>query len=226
MTGGAARQLFLDFPKLDPAERPLIETAPYAPALNLLRKWRNWPEGQLALAGEPFSGRSRLLTLWAADTSAALVTGRALAEAEITDIAGLTIQALAVDDADTPSDGLGLFAALNLCRERNAPILLAGRSDPANWFRSPPDLRSRLAAMPVVRLGEPDDETLALRLREECARRHFNVPDESVRYLAERMPRSWAAVRDVAGAVEQTPGRAFTRPSARKVLLSLGIDPG
>jgi chromosomal replication initiation ATPase DnaA len=226
MTSGSGRQLILDFPRLDPAERPLIETAPYREPLAALRRWRDWPEGQLAITGEPFSGRTRLLTLWAADAGAALVTGKALASADITHINDLAFGALAVDDADAAADGLGLLAALNLCRERRATVLLAGRAEPGTWFSSPPDLKSRLVSMPVTAIGRPDDETLELRLQEECVRRHLILPAESVRYLAQRMTRSWAALGEVADMVEATPGRAETRPSARKVLLALGIDPG
>lgn len=228
MTSGAGRQLLLDFPRLDPAQRPLIEGGPYRAPLAALRKWRAWPEGQLALTGDAFSGRTRLLRLWAADTGAALVTGAALAAADMDEISSLSIQALAVDDADAApdGDGHGLLAALNLCRQRKAPVLLAGRGEPAAWFSTPPDLRSRLVAMPVAQIGEPDDQTLAMRLREECAGRHLKLPEESVVYLSERMPRAWSAIAAVADAIEETPGRAFTRPSARKVLLALGIDPG
>jgi chromosomal replication initiation ATPase DnaA len=219
-------QLLLDFPRLDPGDRPLIETAPYRPALNALRRWKQWPERQLALSGDAFSGKTRLLRLWAADSGAAVVTGQALAAAPIDEISRLSISALAIDDADAASDGYGLLAALNLCRDRGAPVLLAGRGEPADWFAIPPDLRSRLAAVPVVQVEAPDDETLALRLREECARRHLILSDESVAYLAPRMERSWAAVGLVADQIERTRGRAETRAAARAVLAALGMDPG
>jgi chromosomal replication initiation ATPase DnaA len=219
-------QLLLDFPRIDPDQRPLIETAPYQPALNALRRWKQWPGGQLAISGEAFSGRTRLLRVWAADAGAALVTGPDLAAAAIDEISKLSVAALAIDDADLARDGHGLLAALNLCRDRGAPVLVSGRGEPGAWFQSPPDLRSRLAAMPVVAIEAPDDETLAFRLREECARRHLILADESVDYLAPRMERSWAAIGLVADQIERTKGRAETRASARAVLKALGMDPG
>lgn len=222
-TGG---QLLLDFPRIDPSQRPLIETAPYQPALSAIRRWRQWPEKQLAVIGDPFSGKTRMLRLWAAEAGAALVTGQQLAAAAIDEISRLSVSALAVDDADLGRDGRGLLAALNLCRDRGAPILLSGHGEPAVWFSEPPDLRSRLAAMPVVWIDAPDDETLALRLREECAVRHLILSDESVAYLAPRMERSWAAVGLVADQIERTKGRAETKASARAVLAALGMDPG
>ena len=228
MTGGPPEsgQLLLDFPRIDPDHRPLIGTGPYRDAMAALRRWRNWPERQLALSGATFAGKTRLLRWWAAEAGAALVTGDALASAGMDEIAQLTISALAIDTADAPGDGRGLLAALNLCRDRKAPILLAGEGEPGAWQTSPPDLVSRLRAMPVARIENPDDETLALRLREECARRHLILPDESVAYLSQRMERSWAAVGLVADQIERTKGRAETKPSARAVLVALGMDPG
>ena len=224
--GRHASQLFLDFPKADPDSRPVIETGSYAGALVALRRWRHWPGQQFALIGEQQSGRTRLLTVWAADAGAALVTGAALAEVGMDEIARLSVSALAIDDADHPDAGLGLLAALNLCRDRGAPVLLAGQAEPAGWFTTPPDLRSRLAAMPVARIEAPDDATLAARLREECALRHLILPEESINYLAQRMEPSWEAVTRVADEIARTPGRAEGLRSARAALVALGMDPG
>ncbi len=226
MTGASGGQLLLDFPRIDPGQRPLIETAPYRPALAALRKWKSWPERQLALSGDPFSGRTRLARLWASEADAALVTGEALARAGMEEIARLSVSALAIDDADCAGDGRAILAALNLCRDRGAPVLLTGSGEAGDWFDAPPDLRSRLRAMPVALISEPDDESLALRLREDCARRHLILSDESVDYLAPRMERSWIAVGLVADQIERTRGRAETRASARAVLKALGMEPG
>jgi hypothetical protein len=80
--------------------------------------------------------------------------------------------------------------------------------------------------MPLGNIEGPDDETLALRLHEECALRHLILPDESVAYLANRMERSWAAIGLVADQIERTPGRAESLRAARSVLTALGWDPG
>ncbi len=222
----AGRQLHLDFPRVDPSQRPLIEWGPYAPAVALIRRWRDWPEGQLALTGAAFSGKSHLLRVWAVEAGAAVVGGAELSSVSIDEISALSFNALAIDDADLGAEGMGLLTALNLCRSRNAPVLITGRGGPGGWFTTPPDLRSRLAAMPRVEIGAPDDDSLAARLHAECASRHLILPEESVRYLAARMERSWEAVAGVAAQVERTPGRASTPRLARRVLQALGVDPG
>jgi chromosomal replication initiation ATPase DnaA len=222
----AGGQLLLDFPRIDAEQRPLIESAAYRAVLNALRRWREWPGGQLAVSGEAFSGKTRLARWWAGQAGAAVVSGAALARAGMDEISALSFSALAVDDADAPADGLGLLAALNLCRDRGLPVLLTGAGEPVTWQKAPPDLVSRLRAMPVAHVDAPDDETLSLRLKEECALRRLNLPEESVAYLVQRMERSWHAIGVVADQIERTKGRAETLHSARQVLVALGMDPG
>src|SRR5690349_12095792 len=98
-------QLLLDFPRIDADQRPLIETGPYRAVVAALRRWREWPGGQLAVSGEAFSGRTRLLRWWAGEAGAAVVSGAALARAPIDEVSSLSFSALAVDDADAPSNG-------------------------------------------------------------------------------------------------------------------------
>ena len=123
-----AIQLALEFPQLDADQLPLIETGAYAAPIAMLQRWQDWPGGQLALIGEEGSGKSRLLRHWALEAGAAITTGEALAAASIEDISSLAFIALGVDDADGGENGLGLLAALNLCRQRVAPILLTSRA--------------------------------------------------------------------------------------------------
>jgi chromosomal replication initiation ATPase DnaA len=228
MTSGSpsGRQLLLDFPRIDPDQRPLIEAAPWRPALAAIRRWRNWPEHQLALTGDPGSGRTRLIRMWASEAGAAFVTGDDLAAADIDEIGNLSVSALAVDDANHCVDGRKLLAAVNLCRDRKAPVLLSGPPDPSSWFDWPGDLRSRLQAMPVAAIEAPDEDALALLLIEECARRYMVLPQDSAAYLAQRVERSWASVNLLADEIERSPDKASSPRNARNVLISLGIDPG
>ena len=228
MTGSwdsGARQLRLDFPEADASQRPLIETEPYRAAIALRSRWRDWPGGQVALIGEPDAGKSRLLRWWAEMANAAVVTGADLASADIEEIAALSVNALAVDDADGDPRGEGLLAALNLGVRRGAAILLAGRQEPARWFTHPPDLRSRLQAMPVVQIGAPDEQSIRLRLVAACDARFVVLAPDEADFLAHRMERSWQAVGRVADGLADAGGRVFSVHKMRKVLISLGMDP-
>lgn len=224
MTGGAREdaQLRLVFPRIDPLQRPLIATGSYAAACLALSQSQSWPDGRLVLTGAHQSGKSRLLRGWAAEMGAAVVTGEMLAGADMDEISSLSIEALAVDDADRGANGLGLLAAMNLCRVRGAPILMAGEREARLWHAGPGDLVSRLSATGSVAIGEPDEATLALRLLEACALRRLNVPEAPVRYIAERLDRRWSAVNEAADAIEEIRARSFTLAAARKALMLLG----
>ncbi len=219
-------QLRLDFPRVEEDARPLLESGNYKSALVALRGWKNWPEGQLALVGASRSGKTRLLRAWAAETNAAFISAENLRNADMDEIASLAISALAVDDCDQVGSGLAVLAALNLCRERNAPILLSGLTPPPGWYDDPRDLQSRLQALPVHAIGLPDDDVLKDRLEDACLRRHLHVPDPSLKYLSERMDASWQSIERVADQIEITRGRAYNLRFARKVLTELGMDPG
>ena len=216
-------QLHLDFPRQDGDARPLIRSGPYATVLSALDGWRTWPDGQLALIGPDGAGKTRLLRHWAASTGAAFVSGPELGRADMASIKDLAVRALAVDDADRTGAGRPLMAALNLCRDRQAPILVSGESQPRGWYAEPRDLVSRTQAMPVAAIGLPDDDTLHLRLMDACARRHLNVPEKSIGYLVARMEPSWQAIERLADAIETTRGRAETLKFARDALAAAGM---
>ena len=82
--------------------------------------------------------------MWASEAAAAFVTGQDLSEADFDEIGNLSVAALAIDDADRCVDGRKLMVAINLCRDRKAPLLVSGPPEPASWFDWPGDLRSRL----------------------------------------------------------------------------------
>jgi hypothetical protein len=216
-------QLALQFPRLEPTQRPLIEAGAYAAPLSALRRWKTWPDGRLALIGERCSGRTRLLTHWAAETGAALATGPDLAGADIDAISDLAISGLAVDDADADPAGHGLLAAVNLCGRRGAPILLAGASAPATWRIEPADLRSRLQAMSIASISAPDPGDLARRLEEACVQRHLRLPEDVMAFLVSRLPLNWSGVERLADELEAVQTRTFTLRSVRPALARLGF---
>src|SRR3546814_6698666 len=50
-----------------------------------------------------------------------------------------------------------IFHAWNAAQASGMPLLIIADAPPADWNVALPDLRSRLAAVPVLTIGEPDD---------------------------------------------------------------------
>lgn len=213
------KQLRLDFPKPDTTQSPFLETPANASAVRMFQRWKQWPDGQMCLVGDEGSGKTRLLKDWAEQIGAGIVSGADLDKADISSISGLSVSALVVDDADLTPPGAGLLAALNLCKDRGAVIALAGKSEPSKWMATIPDLQSRLTAMPVVHLDAPDEETLQTMLIAACKARFMKLPEDTAKYLAHRMERSYAHIDDVVQAMEQSAnGKALTKVTARNAL--------
>lgn len=113
-----------------------------------------------------------------------------------------------------------LFHAWNAAR-REAPLLLTSRLAPRDWQHGLPDLASRLAATPLVKLGEPDDELLGLVLAKLFAERGIKVGDDLIRWLVVRIERSLVAAQSVVAALDAAAlarRRAITIPLAREIV--------
>ncbi|MEL6318694.1 MAG: chromosomal replication initiator DnaA, partial [Pseudomonadota bacterium] len=84
-----------------------------------------------------------------------------------------------------------------------AALVLLGREPPSHWTPPLPDLRSRLAVLPIARIERPDDALLRALLHAAFRRRGLAVGDRVVGYLVARMPRDYASVETVAAALDR-----------------------
>ncbi len=160
-------------------------------ALAWLDRPASWPEGRLAVWGEPGVGKSHALHRWAERAGAAVLSGPGLR--------GLPAPAgrgAAVDDADLAGDPAALLHRINAMREARLPLLLAGRAPPAHWVAALPDLASRLRATTAVRLEAADDTLLRALLARLFAQRQLAVPAPVQEYLLARLPRDGASLRE------------------------------
>ncbi len=148
-------------------------------ALELLARPDLWPSHCMLLVGPRRSGRSRI---------AAAVEAAGLADV--------------IDDART-MDEAALFHRWNATREAGRRLLLVTDAAPPEWSPALPDLRSRLAAAGVARIGPPDEalvaELIARGLTEAGSRFSVDLP----RYLAARLPRDYGAVDDAIAALNR-----------------------
>lgn len=195
------QQRLFEFRMGERSPETLVVSEANRTAATLLTDWRNWPGGALALVGPQGSGKTHLALAWAMEAGARQITPLAAPDdgaAVFSESGGR----LFVDDADGERDEAMLWRVLDLARAKGGAVLMVGSSPPGSWPVTIPDLRSRLAALPVARLGEPDQALMEVVLRRICREQFIQLSDDAARYLAERLPRTFAAAHQMAAALD------------------------
>lgn len=207
-------QLRLALRRLLPMRREtFVVSTCNAEAAAQLDAWPRWPAPAKALVGPEGSGKTHLASAWAERTGARILGP----EDALPDEPGPAV----VEDVDRTDGGERLFHLLNRATSARNGLLLTARTPPAEWPAALPDLRSRLNALPVLELGEPDDGVLAGVLRRLFEERAFRPSPELVAYLASRIERSIPAAVTVVEALEiaaSAQHRPINRALAREVL--------
>ena len=139
-------------------------------ALRHIEGWQDWPLPVAIVSGPARSGKSLL--------------GRYFAT-----ISGGTV----IDDSERRADE-ALFHAWNRARDSGSPLLLISRDLPEAWPVTLPDLKSRLAAAPHVRIGEPDDRLMQALIERGLAQGGAAFSSDVPAWLARRTERSYAAI--------------------------------
>jgi chromosomal replication initiation ATPase DnaA len=215
------RQLAFALPHAESLTRDnFLEGPANAAALGLIESWPEWPARTMFVVGSEGSGKSHLAAIWAEQAGARSTTAHALSAATVP--AALATGALVVEDLKPANfDERALFHLLNLAREDQAYVLITARTPPSSIEVELRDLRSRLRALSVVSLAEPDDLLFRALLVKFCADRQLAIDESVVGYLATRIERSYAAARQAVDQLDREAlrlGRPVTRALAAELL--------
>ena len=136
-----------------------------------------------------------------------------------------TMSLVCVDDVDAVAGHVGwetaLFNLFNQARAAGNTLVFAGSRPPAECGFSIPDLASRLAWGLTYRLKSLDDAELQAALEMRASGRGLELPDDTARYLLNRISRDLSSVfelfdrLDAASMIEK---RRLTIPFVKSVL--------
>lgn len=221
MSAAAPRQLVFDLP-VDAASGAgdFLAGAPNAAAVELVESWPGWAQPNALIVGPPASGKTHLATVWKTRSEGELLSADGLSEATVALFQREDVRTLVVEDIDRGiADERVLFHLLNHARETGRNLLITSRMAPGDLNVSLPDLRSRLRALPVLTISEPDDPLLSAVLVKLFSDRQLNVEPPVISYLIRHMDRSMEAARTLVADID---GLALERQ--RKVTKAIASE--
>jgi len=219
--GQTGNQLTLPFPH-QPGYRAedFLAAESNEAALTWLARIEDWPGRRLVLWGQPGVGKTHLLHAWAARVHGGWIAASALHGLPVLPPSG----GIALDDADGMADETAMLHLLNTAAEVGLPVLLAGRSPPARWSTTLPDLASRLRAIAAVEIRAPEESLLRALLVRLLADRQLRWPVSLQDWLLLRLPRTPTALQTAVArldAAAQAGRIAVTRTLAAQVLADM-----
>lgn len=168
-------------------------------AVQQLERWATWPVMTALLAGPRKSGRSLLTRIFAAKSGGTIL-----------------------DDADRLKEA-DVFHAWNRAQSDRRPLLVVAEAAPPEWAVKLPDLRSRLAASPLLEIGPPDDALMPQLIERAFARHLLHAKPEVIAWIAKRIERSHIAILRVADTLESAGVQRLSIPIARTTLGEAGL---
>lgn len=192
----------------------LIVTAANEALYDLL-KAPKWLHPHLWLASSEGSGKTHLGHVFKDLSSASF-----LSSAETHGLIGADFPDadVVIDDADTANEEV-LFHLINRSLASQKRLLLLSRKHPVDVQPALPDLSSRLKAMRVIDMPEPDEAMLRALLVRLFARRAISPSAEFIEFLSRRMERSIPAAQKIVTDIDHyANGRPFNRTLARDFL--------
>jgi len=201
-------QLALPLVVPETSETEFLVSDSNARVVQQLERWATWPVMAGLLVGPRKSGRSLLARIFAAKSEGTMI-----------------------DDADRVSE-TEIFHAWNRAQAEHRPLIIVADHAPPEWSVRLADLRSRLAATPVLTIAPPDDELVRLLLARLFERRLLTAKPDLIAWLAKRVERSHLALIRVADALEsdalERRSPRLSIPAARATLASTSLltEPG
>jgi chromosomal replication initiation ATPase DnaA len=216
----APRQLVLALDHAESFAREDFLAGPSnAAALALIERWPDWPDRVMALIGPEGAGKTHLASIWAQAAGARVLAAKLLPDIDLP--AAFATGALVVEDlAFAGLDERALFHLINFAREHAAFVLITSRSPLSTFPVAIRDLASRLRAVPAVALAPPDDTLLRALIVKLASDRQLSVDEALVKYLANRIERSFAAARAAIARLDEEAMRQ-QRPVTRALAAEL-----
>jgi len=233
MAGNAKKpnpQLPLDLPlPVTHRREDIIESEANRMAISMLDGWPNWKSHVSVLAGPVGAGKTHIASVWADKADALQCLSQELGEHMDRFVAYASDGGcILIEDAGAGViDETAMFHLLNAIRQGGGYCLITSRSWPVEWAVKLPDLASRLKAVQVFELREPDDDLLRQVMFKLFADRQLVVDDKVIDYCVLRMERSLESAGRLVDAIDAEAlarKSPITRSTAASALQALAMN--
>ena len=163
-------------------------------AKNIIATWPKWEKKIVNLAGEKFSGKTHLSTIFKKKSDALY-----LHSGEINDQTLRRIKlsnCIIIEDIDETFNQNLLYSIFNLVEQDNKYLLIS-TNKPINTLKfSLPDLVSRLKNCIIANIEPPDDDLIYAIILKSFSDRQIKVDNKIIDYIIKRISRSYSKMHE------------------------------
>ena len=173
-------------------------------AVRFVDSWPNWPERTGALFGPEGSGKSHLVEVWRAASSALRVQADEVTPdwiMSVADDAAIAIEDVGGDEGSASQDRD--IALLSLFERPKGSLLFTGVVPPERWAAATGDIRSRFDALLAVAMDPPDEALLVSLAGKLFADRQLRVADTVISRMLSALERTPAAISAFVAAADR-----------------------
>ena len=189
-------------------------------AVNCVRQWPMWSGRVTCFVGPRYSGKTHLAHLWQEESRAEFLNLKSYSPEGIAQKV-MSHPFCIVEDLKEEEMNQKLLALYNLIQEQQGYLLITAQTPLSEMHTRIPDLASRLNAVPVIKIGVPDDELLKAILIKRFSDQQLCVPAAVIEFLLKHMERSYEGIEDVAQRLDHLSlqhKRNLTIPFVREIL--------
>lgn len=207
----------------------LIESKANEMAISMIDRWPDWPGKVSVLAGPIGAGKTHIASVWAENASASRHLCRELSGQidQLVEEAGTGANFLIEDAGSNVIDETAMFHFLNAVKQGGGYCLFTSRYWPIEWNVKLADLSSRLKAVQVFELSEPDDMLLRHVMVKLFADRQLTVDEKIIDYCVLRMERSLESAGRLVEAIDAAAlsrKSGISKATAAQALEQLGMN--
>jgi chromosomal replication initiation ATPase DnaA len=184
-------------------------------------RWPDWPGPFMLVVGPVHSGKTHLSHVWAERSGAVTLNAVDLEDLDINALNDLSDNPLVLEDIGEGFNEKKLFHLYNLVKEKRNNMMMTSLKPVSEWNIQLPDLKSRMGALQIVHITEPDDQLFSAVLVKLFSDRQLQVMPEMIQYLVARLERSFEAAHRMVNILDQMSleeKRNITIPLVRQIM--------